>query len=158
MYHEHNCILNTSHRVPPPLSMKHESSPLATPAPAGWLQQFVLFFGVGAVATACHYLCMIALADGLGIAAVPAAVCGYLAGAVTSYWLNYRYTFTSTRAHRSTATRFAMVALGGLALNTLLMAVLTAQLGMHYLLAQVLATGLILCWNFALNKIWTFRA
>jgi len=28
---------------------------------------------------------------------------------------------------------------------------------LHYLLVQVIATGLVLLWNFAGNRSWTFR-
>lgn len=137
--------------------MKRNPIALGVRAQPGWMQQFVMFFGVGAIATAAHYLCMIALADGFQLPAVPAAVCGYLVGAATSYALNYRYTFTSTGAHRRTASRFAVVAFIGLVLNTLLVGAMTMKLEMHYLLAQVIATGLILCLNFVLNKFWTFN-
>ena len=126
----------------------------ASPA---WVTQFVLFFGVGAVATAAHYLVMIVLADVFHLHAVGAAACGYVTGAVVSYLLNYRYTFASKGAHAQTATRFVLVAASGLALNTLLVGVLVVRLGLHYLLAQLIATALILGWNFVLNKLWTFK-
>jgi putative flippase GtrA len=30
--------------------------------------------------------------------------------------------------------------------------------GMPYLFAQVIATGIVLLWNFTANKLWTFGA
>ena len=124
---------------------------------ASWTRQFIVFFGVGAVATAVHYCLMIALADGLKVDPVLAAAVGYTAGAVVNYLLNYHYTFASKGKHRDTVAKFAVVALSGLALNVLLVGVMVKSMGLHYLLAQAIATGLILGWNFVLNKMWTFK-
>ena len=33
---------------------------------------------------------------------------------------------------------------------------LAAKLGLHYLLAQLVTTGLVLVWTFAGNRFWTF--
>ena len=52
--------------------------------------------------------------------------------------------------------RFLLVAAVGFVLNAALMAWMTASLGIHYLVAQVLATLLVLLWNFAANRHWTF--
>jgi putative flippase GtrA len=34
---------------------------------------------------------------------------------------------------------------------------LTGPAGLHYLPAQLIATGLVLIWTFSCNRIWTFR-
>ena len=34
---------------------------------------------------------------------------------------------------------------------------MTIKMGVHYLLAQVLATSFVLVWNFVSNSKWTFR-
>jgi len=44
------------------------------------------------------------------------------------------------------------------ALNSLTMLITAQYLGVHYLLAQVFATGLVLLWNFTGNRMWTFKA
>ncbi len=49
------------------------------------------------------------------------------------------------------------VALVGLGINTAIMYGLTHYTGLHYLLCQVLATGVVLGWNFLANRFWTFR-
>ena len=65
--------------------------------------------------------------------------------------------FRSQRAHREALPRFFAVAGVGLLLNGLLMRLLTHALGLHYLLAQVFTTALLLLWHFAANAAWTFR-
>jgi putative flippase GtrA len=38
------------------------------------------------------------------------------------------------------------------------MSVAISLIQLHYLIAQVIATGIVLIWNFLGNRIWTFRA
>ncbi len=47
--------------------------------------------------------------------------------------------------------------LAGLAWTALLMSLFMELLGLHYLLAQVLTTALLLLWHYAGNALWTFR-
>jgi putative flippase GtrA len=119
-------------------------------------RQFLSFATVGACNTATHYATLIA-GVALGIDPVSASALGWSLGAVVSYSLNYHLTFRSRLAHRQAAPRFALVAAIGLLLNTLLMAVQIGPLGMNYLVAQVVATGTILCCNFVLSRSWAFR-
>ncbi|MEY4730666.1 MAG: hypothetical protein RL020_1824 [Pseudomonadota bacterium] len=117
-------------------------------------KQFVHYAGVGAIGTAGHYLLYIALVQaGLNIIAASAA--GFVVGALINYWLNYHYTFNSDMPHRQAMTKFFFVALAGLALNTLIVFVLN-RMQWHYLLAQAAATIIVLLWNFAANRRWTF--
>jgi putative flippase GtrA len=122
-----------------------------------WLRQFILFFGVGLVATGLHYCVMVFLVAVVGMFSVAAAACGYVAGAVLSYFLNYRFTFQSSEPRSATFIKFSLVACAGLLLNSGLVALFVTQMGVHYLVSQMCATALILCWNFAINRIWTFK-
>lgn len=121
------------------------------------LQQFLTFAGVGVVAAVAHYGVLIVLVELGGIAPVIATLWGFLAGAAVSYILNRRYTFRSDRPHRAAAPRFLVVSVGGFLLNGVVMWLLNEQLGVHYLAAQVIATLIVLFWNFSANRWWTFR-
>ena len=81
---------------------------------------------------------------------------GISAGALTGYAANRRYTFASQVRHVVGLPRFLLVAAVGFVLNAALMAWMTGYPGVHYLVAQVVATGLVLLWNFAANRHWTF--
>jgi putative flippase GtrA len=122
------------------------------------LRQFLSFSGVGVVAAVAHYGVLVALVELFDIRPVIATLWGFLAGAGVSYWLNRTYTFRSSRPHREAAPRFLAVATGGFILNGLAMWALNVGAGMPYLLAQVIATGIVLLWNFTANKLWTFGA
>lgn len=121
------------------------------------LHQFARFSGVGFVSAIGHYGLLIALVQGAGTEPVRASVAGALLGAWINYALNYRYTFRSTQRHRQSVARFAVVAAFGLVLNTFFMWLGVDLMHLHYLLSQVLTTGLVLLWSFAANRYWTFR-
>lgn len=123
--------------------------------PAGLLR-LVRFAIVGAVGTAAHYGLLLALVEGLGAAPLAGSVAGFGLGAVVNYSLNRLFVFRSGRAHREALPRFVVVALAGLGWNALLMALLTA-LGLHYLVAQILTTALLLLWHYGAHAVWTFR-
>ena len=119
-------------------------------------RQFSAFFGVGLVAAIVHYGTLIGLVEGVGARPVPATLAGYVLGGVVSYMLNRRHVFASARPHREATWRFAAVAAVGFGVTGLSMAWLTGTLGVPYLPAQVLTTGLVMLWSFAANRLWTF--
>ena len=121
-----------------------------------FLAQFSRFLVIGGLATAIQYGVLIALVQLLDFDPVIASATGFVISALANYALNRRYTFRSSQGHQTAAPRFAIVATSGLLLNTLLMWVIGTMLKQHYLLAQILATGAVLAWNFWLHRHWTF--
>lgn len=117
--------------------------------------QFAKFAAVGGLGTALHYLVLLVL---VSLAQMPpgrAAFLGATAGACVVYLLNRRYTFDSRQAHGRAVPRFVLLALVGASLNGAIVGVLSGA-GLHFLLAQVLATGAILVLNFIVSKLWIF--
>jgi putative flippase GtrA len=117
---------------------------------------FLKFAGVGVFGTLAHYATLVLLVESFGIGAVFGSSAGFAVGALVNYLLNYRFTFQSSRRHTEALPRFYFVAMFGFLFNALIMWVLVQGLGMHYLISQILATGIVLIWNFAANLIWTF--
>jgi putative flippase GtrA len=114
------------------------------------------FLGVGAIATAVHYLVLVAAVQAFGIPPVPSALLGYCCGGALSYHLNRTRTFGSDRPHGEAVWRFAAVALVGFALTLLFMSVLVDGWRSPYLLAQGATTGTVMVWNYTANRFWTF--
>jgi putative flippase GtrA len=65
-------------------------------------------------------------------------------------------TFSSQQPHRVTLPRFLTVAAFGVLLNGGVVKALTESVHLHYLVAQAVATIVVLGSGFVLNKIWTF--
>jgi dolichyl-phosphate beta-glucosyltransferase len=128
------------------------------------LRRVVLFFtnaftryvGVGALGTLLHFAVLVTLVEVFRVKPAAAAVAGASAGALVNYYLNYHLTFASKRSHRATFPRFVVVALLGMLVSGLGVRMATTA-GVHYLLAQVLCTMVILIVGFLINRDWTFK-
>lgn len=119
------------------------------------LSRFARFVAVGGVATAIQYAILIILVRGFRLAPTPASSIGFVLSAAVNYLLNYRFTFQSSRPHGPAAVKFALLAGAGLLINAGIMHLMIGA-GLHYLLAQLCATGVVLFWNFIGNTLWTF--
>lgn len=119
-------------------------------------KQFLIFAGIGAVGTAGHYAVLVLLVQLLHAGPVFATTIGFFVGALINYVLNYRITFSSNKRHREALTKFMLVAVVGAAVNGVIMSAGLAMLDLHYLLIQLFATSIVLVFNFAANKYWTF--
>jgi putative flippase GtrA len=111
---------------------------------------------IGGLATAVHYVVLVALVELAGTGAGLAAATGATCGALVAYAGNRRFTFASDAAHRRALPRFLLVAALGAATSAALVVAGTELLGLHYLLPQVVATVLVLFAGFAINRRWTF--
>lgn len=121
------------------------------------LRQFVFFSAIGAVGTAGHYATLLLLVEGLSQSPILASTLGFIVGALINYILNYRFTFQSDKPHREALTKFLLVAAIGAGINTGLMALFIELLLLHYFIAQLIATAVVLLWNFLISKYWTFQ-
>ena len=116
-----------------------------------------MFAAVGAVGTTAHFAMLVAIVEGLSGEPVVASTAGFLGGALVNYWLNRRYTFRSTRRHLYAFPRFMGIAALGMLLNGVVMMMMLHVSPFHYVACQMIATGLVLLWNFLANRWWTFR-
>lgn len=136
--------------------MTDPACPASARTPRSPVFQFLRFALVGAAGTLLHYITL-SLLVWSGIAAPgPAAAAGACAGACINYWLNYHYTFGGSGKHRATMPRFFALAALGVVLNGVIVSQLS-HAGLHFLIAQLVATGLILILNFLISKKWIFQ-
>jgi putative flippase GtrA len=120
------------------------------------LAQFIRFASVGVVGTIVQYFTLVILVELTGAGPVLSSGFGFILGAFTNYYLNYRYTFRSDKHHHRALPKFMLIAAVGLAINSGIMRLGTSFFALQYLVVQIFATGLVLIWNFAGNRIWTF--
>jgi putative flippase GtrA len=118
--------------------------------------QFLRFAAMGALGTGVHYAILIVLVSFFNQSATLSAMIGATAGALTNYFLNYHFTFASDRRHREALPRFLTMAALGVVMNGLIVAALTSYT-VNYLVAQVVATLVILGVNFMVSRLWIFR-
>jgi putative flippase GtrA len=121
------------------------------------LRRVATFGIVGAVGTLVHYSALVLLVETGLLDAVAATTVGFALGAIVNYLLNYRYTFNSTKAHRDSGPKFALIAIATGLLNTLIVHAGVGILGFNYLFVQVVTTATVFLLNFLLNILWTFR-
>lgn len=106
--------------------------------------------------TLAQYLVLV-MAVELGRGPVFSSTLGFIVGALVNYALSYHFIFCSNSSHTHTIRKFFTVAMFGLGLNTLVLSSAIYSLRLHYLAGQLLATGIVVIWNFAGNRWWTFR-
>ena len=119
--------------------------------------QFLNFTIVGIPTTVLHYAILITLVEFMQVGPVIATTAGFSAAALLSYALNRRYTFDVLPVFTRGLVKYYAILFVGLILNALIVAALT-EAGASYLLAQVIATGLVLIWNFLSAKFVVFRS
>lgn len=75
---------------------------------------------------------------------------------VTNFLLNNWWTF---HEHSISARRFArynLASLGGLAITTGVLTVLTSRVGVQYILADLVGIAVATVWNYATSTLWTW--
>ena len=110
---------------------------------------------VGAMATAGHWALLVLLVEALGVAPWWASGLGAVWGAQIAFVGNRRFTFAHRGALWPAWWRFMGTACLGAALGMALVAGGVA-VGLHYLLAQALATLCSLLLTYAVNRRWAF--
>jgi len=111
----------------------------------------------GGVATTAHLLTLTLLVEILAVAPVIASGIGFCIAVLLNYSLQYHWTFGACEAHTVVFLRYLGVTFAMLGVNTALFWVFLAWFGLPYLLAQILATGVVVILNFNINRYFTFK-
>ncbi|MBN1458733.1 MAG: GtrA family protein [Armatimonadetes bacterium] len=122
------------------------------------VRQFIKFGVVGFISftiDAGFYLFLTRL---LGVFYIYAKVTSFCIAATNSYILNRRWTFRSRNPDRLRQfAQFLVVASTGAGMNAGIMYLLHGRLRIYDLYAFVVAVGVVMFWNFLVNRAWTFR-
>ena len=119
------------------------------------VRQFLRYGSVGVVATSAHYLLLVWSVERAGWPAWIGSGVGAVLGAQLAYFGNRWFTFSHKGGLGMSWIRFQAVALAGAVLGMALVAG-AVRAGLHYVLAQMMATALILLLTFLVNRNWTF--
>lgn len=124
--------------------------------PANWVQ--LLKFGlVGASGYVVNLAAFAALAGGLDLHHVVAAVGAFCVAVSNNFVWNRRWTFDSAAGRAQVqAARFFSVSVASLCLNLAVLQLLVAAGGVDDLAAQAIAVAVAMPCNFLGNRLWTF--
>ena len=120
------------------------------------IEQFVKFGVVGVVATAIDFGVLIALTEWLGVDPVISAAISFAVSVLFNYAASMRYVFR----RREDMTRgrelliFVVLSLVGLGINEALMWLGVNAANLNYVLVKLIATVVVMLWNFISRKRW----
>ena len=112
---------------------------------------------VGATGALVDFVLLFVLTDGFGLHYLVSATSSFILSAWLNYVLNRNWTFRSNGQRRKQLPIFFIIATLGLFINNNIMYFSVEKIGLHYLLAKVIATAVVTFWNFFGNKYLTFR-
>ena len=115
------------------------------------------FLSVGGISTLIQYAILVVLVEAFNTPPYIATTVGYGTSAIFNYLANYYFSFASNAGHFSAASKFFVVVLIGLSLNSSIVFILTELLQLNYLLGQLLATVVVTTSNFLLLKHWAYK-
>jgi len=124
-------------------------------------RQFIYFCIIGGINTALDFGVYILLTRSSSFFKeyfFIANIISFSIAVTNSYILNRRYTFKSNNGNiRSEYTKFIIVNIFGVIFNTLILVFMVDTFGIHDLIAKAIAVGVVLFWNFYMNRRWTFK-
>ena len=120
------------------------------------IKSFLRYGFIGAIATAAHYLVLIACVELFTWPAYIGSGIGAVVGAQVAFFGNRKFTFGHHGALNTAWVKFQATALIGAVVGMVIVAIVV-KAGWHYLVGQVLATLTSLVLTFAVNRAWTFR-
>jgi putative flippase GtrA len=144
--------------------------------------RFIKFSIVGALGAVIDFGLLNLLVQLAGFPKLLANVCSFTAAVISNFVWNRLWVYPETRGEslRKQFVQFSVVNVAGLAINTaifyasdrwllgetallagpagaLALAIGMAHFDLAYNGAKVIATGVVLFWNFFVNRLWTFR-
>lgn len=123
-------------------------------------RRFQKFLAVGAVGLGVNQATLFLLA---GVSSVSLAIASPIAifvSMIVTFVLNELWTWHDRGSGRimPRALMYGTINSGGLVINAGLLLYLHRELGMHYLVANLIGAGVAAVWNFGLNHVITWRA
>ena len=83
---------------------------------------------------------------------------GFIIAATSNYFFNRVWTFQSTNNQIvKEYSSFLLISIFGLGLNNLIIYVVHEKMKFNFYLAKVIATGIVVLWNFFANYFFTFN-
>lgn len=120
--------------------------------------QFLRYLAVGGSAFVADFSTLFAFTHWLRIHYLISNIFGFIVGLVVNYVLSLLWVFNTRKFTSRVAefTLFGVIGVVGVGLSELILWLMTGLGGAHYLLSKLVATALVLLWNFGARKILVF--
>jgi putative flippase GtrA len=130
-----------------------------TPTKNGFLQFFRYIF-VGGIATIVDWGVLFVLTDCVQIYHLISAVIAFVAGLLANFTLSKLLVFSGNEAKVNPLMEFvsyALIGIVGLGITELIMFLFTNFAQFHYMISKVIATVIVLAWNYIARKRIVYR-
>lgn len=120
------------------------------------IAQFAKFGLVGGIAFLIDYGIMVLLTEVFGVNYLISATISFTVSVIFNYLASMRYVFTHKEglSRRREFVIFIVLSVIGLGLNDLCMWSFTGVLGISYLISKIIATAIVMVYNFITRKLF----
>lgn len=118
------------------------------------IEQLMKFGVVGVIASLIDFGVLYVLTEFLGINYLVSSTISFLASVIFNYILSVKWVFVTAKTNKTKELLlFTVLSAVGLVINNLLMWVFVEKAGVYYMLAKVIATVVVMLYNFISRKI-----
>ena len=117
-------------------------------------QRFLL---VGGSTALLYFGLTFILVERLGLQITLSSTAAYILSICYNYLLHYHWTFSTKAAHGFVVVKYALTCFGGILINALVMHFGLTLLSVHYMVVQIFAAALMVCWSLAISALWVFK-
>ncbi|MGO2695954.1 MAG: GtrA family protein [Bavariicoccus seileri] len=118
------------------------------------IEQLMKFGVVGVIASLIDFGVLYVLTEYLGINYLVSSTISFLASVIFNYILSVKWVFVTAKTNKTKELLlFTVLSAVGLVINNLLMWVFVEKAGVYYMLAKVIATVVVMLYNFISRKI-----
>ena len=123
------------------------------------LEQIVRFGVVGVIAFVVDYAVLLLLTEVVGIHYLISSAVAFVVSVAVNYVLSVAFVFETdkSRSKGQAFVLFAVMSVGGLGINQLMMWLLSDGLVIPYQLSKLLATAVVMVYNFITRKLFLER-
>ena len=120
------------------------------------LRQIVRFIFAGFVSFLVDYGALVLLTEFLGVYYFLSASISFSVSLIINYILNMKYVFIGRKdiSRRKEIVGFVSLSMVGLILNQIVLGVLVEIYNLYYMFAKIIATGIVMVWNYVSRKIF----
>lgn len=121
------------------------------------INQLIKFGLVGVVAFIIDYGIMVLLTEVFNIPSLVSAAISFTISVIFNYIASVRWVFDVNKEKNSKTKElivFIILSIIGLGINEVIMWLLDKEFGIYYMISKIVATFVVMCWNFVTRKMF----